>query len=91
MTQDAEEPRKPMTLSEAGRRGGETTKARYGPDFYSKIGGKGGETVARERGSAYYAEIGRKGGRARVEQSRRSIPVEGPEEPVKSAPTKPAL
>jgi general stress protein YciG len=62
----------PMTLREAGRRGGQTTKARYGPEFYSKIGAKGGETVARERGSDYYAEIGRKGGRARVEQSRRT-------------------
>ncbi|MHB8585646.1 MAG: KGG domain-containing protein [Thermoplasmatota archaeon] len=67
-----DELQEPMTLSEAGRRGGQTTKARYGPEFYSKIGAKGGETVARERGSDYYAEIGRKGGRARVEQSRRT-------------------
>lgn len=59
-----------MSISEAARKGGNTTKARYGPEYYAAIGRKGGERVARERGSEYYAEIGRKGGQARVAQSR---------------------
>jgi general stress protein YciG len=31
-----------MTVREAGRRGGQTTKARHGRDFYVTIGRKGG-------------------------------------------------
>ncbi len=38
-----------MTVSEAGRKGGEkggqTTKKRYGPEFYHEIGTKGGHRV----------------------------------------------
>lgn len=38
-----------MTVSEAGHlggeKGGETTKERYGPEFYSEIGHKGGQKV----------------------------------------------
>lgn len=62
---------RPMTIEEAARKGGNTTKERYGPDFYSRIGRKGGQRVARERGPEFYSEIGRKGGEARVAQSRR--------------------
>jgi general stress protein YciG len=62
---------RPMTIEEAARKGGNTTKQRYGPDFYSRIGKKGGQRVARERGPEFYAEIGRKGGEARVAQSRK--------------------
>jgi uncharacterized protein len=32
-----------MTVGEAGRKGGETVKKKYGPEFYSEIGKKGGE------------------------------------------------
>lgn len=60
-----------MTIEEAARKGGLTTKERYGPDFYSRIGRKGGQRVAKERGPEFYSEIGRKGGEARVAQSRR--------------------
>jgi general stress protein YciG len=62
---------RPMTIEEAARKGGNTTKERYGPDFYSRIGRKGGQRVAKERGPEFYSEIGRKGGEARVAQSRR--------------------
>lgn len=62
---------RPMTIEEAARKGGNTTKERYGPDFYSRIGRKGGQRVARERGPDFYSEIGRKGGEARVAQSRK--------------------
>lgn len=38
---------KAMTVQEAGRKGGETTKKRYGPRFYEQIGRKGGQKVKR--------------------------------------------
>ncbi|MFA5861254.1 MAG: KGG domain-containing protein [Candidatus Thermoplasmatota archaeon] len=66
-----EMPPHPMTIEEAARKGGNTTKERYGPDFYSRIGKKGGQRVARERGPEFYSEIGRKGGEARVAQSKK--------------------
>jgi general stress protein YciG len=59
----------PELAREAGRRGGETVKSRYGPTFYQNIGKKGGETVKRERGTAFYAEIGRKGGEMRGQRA----------------------
>ncbi len=34
-----------MTVREAGRKGGETTSERYGPEFYEEIGHKGGQKV----------------------------------------------
>ncbi len=34
-----------MTVSEAGRRGGEVTAKRRGPRFYEEIGRKGGQKV----------------------------------------------
>lgn len=71
---------RPMTIEEAARKGGNTTKQRYGPDFYSRIGRKGGQRVAKERGPEFYSEIGRKGGEARVAQSRKLEQQREPEE-----------
>ena len=71
---------RPMTIAEAARKGGNTTKERYGPDFYSRIGRKGGQRVAKERGPEFYSEIGRKGGEARVAQSRKLEKERTPEE-----------
>ena len=55
-----------LTVSEAGRKGGkkggQTTKSRYGHGFYEEIGRKGGETVRETRGHEFYEEIGHKGG-----------------------------
>ncbi|MBO9538958.1 hypothetical protein J7643_00015 [bacterium] len=55
-----------MTVSEAGHKGGETVKEKYGPDFYSEIGHKGGqkggEAVKEKYGPEFYSEIGHKGG-----------------------------
>jgi general stress protein YciG len=55
-----------MTRSEAGRKGGLTTKKKYGPDFYSRIGSvggkKGGQTTKKKYGTEFYQKIGRKGG-----------------------------
>jgi len=59
----------PGLAREAGRKGGETVKNRYGASFYQSIGKKGGETVKRERGAAFYAEIGRKGGEMRGQRA----------------------
>ena len=55
----------PQLAKEAGQRGGEAVKKKYGAQFYREIGKKGGETVKRERGSDFYAEIGRRGGEMR--------------------------
>ena len=56
-----------MTVAEAGRRGGEAVRAKYGPDFYAEIGQKGGEAVKEKYGPDFYSEIGQKGGEARRE------------------------
>jgi general stress protein YciG len=56
-----------MTVREAGRRGGRTTKARHGDGFYREIGHKGGTTTSQRMGHEFYERIGRKGG-ARVRQ-----------------------
>jgi len=55
-----------MTRAEAGRKGGKTTKQRYGEEHFGrigKIGGKkGGETTKERYGSEFYQRIGRLGG-----------------------------
>lgn len=37
--------REPMTVQEAGRKGGEAVKEKYGPSFYKEIGHAGGQRV----------------------------------------------
>lgn len=55
-----------MSRSEAGRKGGLTTKRRHGQEFFGRIGRiggkKGGETTKRKYGVEHYQKIGRKGG-----------------------------
>ena len=55
-----------MSRAEAGRKGGQTTKKRYGPNFYQQIGRKGGKkgglTTKQRYGADFYRTIGRKGG-----------------------------
>lgn len=56
-------PTEPMSVKDAGRRGGEAVKTKYeGSDYYSKIGQIGGEAVAKARGHEFYAQIGKIGG-----------------------------
>ena len=59
-TQD--EPQGGMSVREAGRRGGEQVKAKYGSEFYEKIGRKGGEATKSKYGPSFYEVIGQKGG-----------------------------
>jgi general stress protein YciG len=55
-----------MSRAEAGRKGGLTTKKRYGEEFFGRIGRiggkKGGDTTKRRYGVEFYQQIGRKGG-----------------------------
>ena len=55
-----------MSRAEAGRKGGRTTKERYGDEHFGKIGRiggkKGGETTKQRYGSEFYQKIGRIGG-----------------------------
>ena len=55
-----------MSRAEAGRKGGLTTKRRYGDEFFGRIGRiggkKGGDTTKRRYGVEFYQQIGRKGG-----------------------------
>jgi len=76
----------PALAREAGRKGGEIVKQRYGPEFYQAIGRKGGETVKQSRGTGFYAEIGRKGGEmrgVRAAEARAKMPPVEPQPPRK--------
>jgi uncharacterized protein len=53
-----------MSVREAGRRGGEATKAHMGPEYFKKIGSVGGKTTAFLYGRIL-GEFGTRGGRPR--------------------------
>jgi len=53
-----------ISVKAAGRRGGTTTRDRYGSDFYRRIGKMGGERT-RELYSELLKEFGKRGGRPR--------------------------
>lgn len=64
-----------MSVREAGRKGGNTVKQKYGPQFYEEIGKKGGEARKEELGHEGYVELGHKGGqrvRELIEEGRQS-------------------
>ena len=52
-----------MSVREAGRKGGKTTRQRYGSEFYQEIGQKGGKAVSERYSHEHFQTIGRKGGR----------------------------
>lgn len=52
----------PGFYGQIGRKGGKTTKLRYGSDHYAQIGRRGGLSTKARNGDDYYGEIGRKGG-----------------------------
>jgi general stress protein YciG len=51
-----------MSVREAGKKGGDTVRDRYGPAFYEEIGRKGGQTTRERHGAEFYEAIGQKGG-----------------------------
>jgi len=59
-----------MTVREAGQKGGETVKKKYGPEFYETIGRKGGQATKLAHGHAFYEQIGKKGGKKGGEATR---------------------
>jgi general stress protein YciG len=71
-------PRKqePMSVRDAGRKGGKATRARYGPEFFAEIGQKGGKAVSRRYPATHFQEIGRKGGRRVAELVERAKQIE---------------
>jgi general stress protein YciG len=53
-----------MTVREAGKKGGDAVRKKYGPSFYEEIGRKGGERTKERHGAGFYGAIGQKGGNA---------------------------
>jgi general stress protein YciG len=73
-----------MSVREAGRKGGKTTRARYGAEFFQEIGAKGGRTVSERYSNEHFREIGRKGGRRVAELIARAKSIDengGPQNP----------
>lgn len=69
----------PMSVRDAGRKGGRATRARYGNEFFAEIGQKGGRAVSQRYPSEHFQEIGRKGGRRVAELVERAKQLESDE------------
>ena len=54
-----------MSVREAGKKGGDTVRDRYGSTFYEDIGRKGGKATRDRHGVEFYESIGQKGGKSR--------------------------
>jgi len=67
-----------MSVREAGRKGGRTTRARYGAEFFQEIGAKGGKAVSERYTNEHFREIGRKGGRRVAELIARAKHLDEP-------------
>jgi general stress protein YciG len=59
-----------MSVREAGQKGGETVKLKYGAQFYEEIGRKGGLATKLAHGHEFYEQIGKKGGKKGGEATR---------------------
>lgn len=57
----------PEGHAQAGRKGGDATAKKYGPNFYEEIGRKGGQASPGKfkKGDKRAVEAGRKGGQSR--------------------------
>lgn len=62
-TKKADNPEGEMSVREAGKKGGDTVRNRYGSGFYEEIGRKGGQATRERHGSEFYETIGQKGGK----------------------------
>ena len=69
----------PMSVRDAGRKGGRATRARYGAEFFATIGQKGGKAVSQRYPTEHFQEIGRKGGRRVAELVERAKQMESDE------------
>ena len=58
---------KPLSVREAGKRGGDRVKEKYGPEYFQRIGKLGGKKTHDKYGSEHYREIGAKGGTPKKE------------------------
>src|SRR5215469_8692824 len=69
---EQQEPKRPsgMSVREAGQKGGEAVKKRYGSEFYEQIGRKGGLATKEAHGHEFYEQIGKKGGKKGGEATR---------------------
>lgn len=72
MRQDDTESQGEMPVSEAGRKGGETTAERHSPEFYSEIGKKGGGGRKEDQDHSGYRELASMGDEARAEKTEES-------------------
>ena len=70
MTKQPKKPQGGMSVREAGRKGGQTVKERYGSEFYENIGRKGGEATRSTHGHEFYESIGKLGGKKGGESTR---------------------
>jgi general stress protein YciG len=70
-----------MSVREAGRKGGRTTRQRYGPEFFQQIGAKGGKAVSERYSNEHFRQIGRKGGRRVAELIDRAKRIERDSQP----------
>lgn len=70
----------PMSVQDAGRKGGRATHARYGPEFFARIGQKGGKAVSQRYPTEHFQTIGRKGGQRVAELVERAKRLEEEEE-----------
>src|ERR1700690_4527089 len=52
-----------MSVREAGKKGGDTVRDRYGSGFYEESGRKGGQAPRERHGAEFYESIGQKGGK----------------------------
>lgn len=55
-----------------GKKGGDSTIARHGPEHMRNVGKRGGEVVKARHDPEYYSRIGKIGGRVRADQRRAS-------------------
>jgi hypothetical protein len=61
-----------MTVSEAGKKGGKTTRRKYGKDHYRNIGEVGGAKTRDSHPPEFYSMIGKKGAEARRKLRRKA-------------------
>ena len=63
MAEKSGAPKREMSVREAGKKGGDTVRDRYGSTFYEDIGRKGGKATRDRHGVEFYETIGQKGGK----------------------------